>query len=96
MATRTTNRYGKIVVTNRAIAHVAEMTLSECYGVASGSVVDIETLDNKIRLSLDLHLLYGVTPLAVCDTVRSQVKYGIENFCGMEVRAMNINVVGIK
>jgi len=96
MATRTTNRYGKIVVTNKAIAQIAKITLGECYGVAGGDVIDVEVLDNKINLSINIYLKYGVTPLAVCDSVRGQVKYSIENFCGMEVKAMNINVVGIK
>jgi len=96
MATRTTNRYGKIVVTNKAISQIAKIALKEVVGVAGGDVIDIETLDNKINLSLNVFLNYGVTPLAVCETIRKQVKYNIENFCGMQVRAMNINVVGVK
>jgi len=96
MATSTTNRYGKITVTERAILQVANLAISECYGVAHGDVSNIMTFDNKVNLSIDICLRYGVTPLAVSETVRKQVKHSIENFCGMPVRAMNINVIGIK
>ena len=96
MATCTTNRYGKITVTERAILQIANLAISECYGVASGDVMNIVTLDNTVNLSIDICLKYGVTPLAVSEAVRKQVKHSIENFCDMPVRAMNINVIGIK
>ncbi|MCL2569767.1 MAG: Asp23/Gls24 family envelope stress response protein [Firmicutes bacterium] len=96
MATRTQNLYGKIVVTNRAIRSVANATLHESYGVAHGRVSEILVDENKIYLSLKLYLKYGVTPEAVCDSVRGAVKYNIENFLGMSVPVVNIKVVGIK
>ncbi|MCL2846816.1 MAG: Asp23/Gls24 family envelope stress response protein [Firmicutes bacterium] len=96
MATRTTNLYGKITVTNRAIRAVANAALRECYGVAGGRVSFIDVEENKIRMVIRLILKYGVTPEAICESVRSQIRYNVENFAGASVVELNTFVVGIK
>ena len=95
MATRTSNLYGRITVTNRAIRDVANAAIIDCYGVACGRVALITTDENRIFLSIHLWLRYGVTPQPVCDSVRQAVKYHVEEFTGMAVRAITIQVKGI-
>ena len=98
MATSTRNLYGRITVTNRAIRRVAEYACNECYGVAGASIreVHIDKEENKIYLSIKLILKFGVHPEAVCNSVRSTVKYNVENFTGARVGGININVKEIK
>jgi uncharacterized alkaline shock family protein YloU len=96
MATKTSNIYGKIVVTNRAIKDVANTAVADSYGVAGGRVMDILCEENKIYLCINIYLRYGVTPEAVCESLRKSVKYHVEEFTGMSVSVMIINVVGVK
>ena len=96
MATRDSNLYGKIVVTNRAICSVADSVIAESYGVSKGRVSHILVEDNKIHLALSLTLKFGVTPRAITDSIRAAVKYNVENFTGMRVEMLNINVIGIE
>lgn len=88
--------YGKIVVTNRAIRNVADASVKDCYGVERGNVKHIQVEENKIYLSIHLWLKFGVTPEPVCESVRQTIRYNIENFSGMSVKAINIQVRGIR
>jgi len=96
MAVKTSNLYGKIAVTNKALRSVANFTIRESYGVANGNVSYIITDNNKVFINVRLWLKYGVTPEAVCESVRNQIRYAVENFSGMNVAVVNITVVGIK
>jgi len=96
MATRTSNLYGKIVVSNRAIRSVADLAICECYGVASGRVTYIGVDENKIDMVIRMHLRFGVTPNAIAESVRKSVKYNVERFTGMTVSVVNILVIGVK
>ena len=112
MSVQTSNLYGKIVVTNRAIRSLIAETVLECPGVWGfrGHFADfilsrrmrlnrnilVRNVGKKIAMDIDLVLKYGVSTDAVVESVRSAVKYGVENFTGMIVAYININVVGIK
>ena len=41
-------------------------------------------------------LKYGVSIGTVTDNLKSTVKYGVEEFTGMIVDSVNINVVGVR
>jgi len=96
MATKTTNRYGKIVVQKQAIVDVACIALRDCYGISDGEVVDILTEENKIYITMRLYLKFGVSPDAVTTSVRDAIKYAVEQFTGMKLMVLNLNVAGIR
>ena len=96
MATRDSNRYGKIVITNKAIRSVANFTLTESYGVSRGFVTSVIIENNRIKISLSLKLKYGVTLTAMTESIRQSVKFNVENFTGMPVEEINIRVMGIE
>ena len=54
-------------------------------------------LDNN-KLVLDFHVIvaYGVSLLAVTDNLISNVKYKVEEFTGIEIKKININVEGVR
>ena len=110
MAPRTSNLYGKIIISKRAIGHVVVAAASECYGVAevgkhqltkSGMKktkygVSVSCENNNIEVSVPLYLKFGVTIDPVIESIRRAVKYNVENFTGMTVDCVNIDILGIK
>ncbi|MCL2621974.1 MAG: Asp23/Gls24 family envelope stress response protein [Firmicutes bacterium] len=58
--------------------------------------VRVETVASKIYLELDVILRYGVNVEAVAESIKSTVKYNVENFTGIIVETVNINVLGIR
>ena len=58
--------------------------------------IKILTIGDRIHIDLDIILKYGVSMNAVAESVRRSVKYNVEQFTGMIVDAININVVGVK
>jgi uncharacterized alkaline shock family protein YloU len=108
---RTSNLYGEIVITRRAIRHVVIATVKECYGVAdiggrlrghtrgriaSTTACKVVCNKNKIDISIKLYLKYGVSIDPVIDSIRHTIKYNVETFTGMTVNLVDINVLGIK
>jgi len=96
MAIVTRNLYGNIIVKDRAVLEVATNAALECVGVASSMVSFINIEDNKIDLNLRVKLKYGVNLIAVCETLRTQVKYSVEKVTSGSVRTINIIVDQIK
>ena len=58
--------------------------------------IKIKTINDRINIDLDIILKYGVSINAVAESVRRLVKYNVEQFTGMIVDTVNINVVGVK
>ena len=58
--------------------------------------IKILTIGDRIHIDLDIILKYGVSINAVAESVRRSVKYNVEQFTGMIVDDVNINVVGVK
>ena len=111
MAPRTSNLYGKIIISRQAIRQVVVATASECYGVAevgkhrlnhkgakqsSKYGVSISTEDNRIDVSVPIYLKFGVTIDPVIESIRRAVKFNVESFTGMTVDTVNIDILGIK
>ncbi len=115
MAVHTLNNYGKITITDEAIASVVGYFALECYGVVdlvskhfSDNIaelfkkghyrrgVKVSTNGNKISLDLCVILKYGVTINAVADSLKKSVKYNVEDFTGMIVESINVNIMGVK
>ena len=58
--------------------------------------IKILTIGDRIHIDLDIILKYGVSISAVAESVRRSVKYNVEQFTGMIVDSININVVGVR
>lgn len=115
MSVTTINSYGKISVTDDAVALIVAHSALDVYGVvdlASNKFIDsvrdlfkkankirgikITTISDRINIDLDIILKYGVSINAVAESVRRLIKYNVEQFTGMIVDSININVVGVK
>lgn len=56
------------------------------------------TVDEENGISLDFHVIvsYGVSIQTVADNLRETVRYKLEEFTGMKVKALNIYVEGVR
>ncbi len=115
MAVKTSNKYGKITVSDDAVVMVANRIATECYGVVdlvSRRITDalaqffrstpntkgvkVTCIDHNIYIDLSVVLKAGVSVEAVSESLKSAVKYSVEEFTGMVVKTVNVYVVGIR
>lgn len=115
MTVDTNNYYGKISISNDAIAIVVGYTAMDCYGVVDlvstsigsslselfkkrpyGKGVKISNIDNRIFIDVYCIFKYGISISAVAESLKSSIKYSVENFTGMIVDTVNVHVVGIR
>ena len=114
MSVNTHNIYGKISISDKAIAKVALKATLDCYGIVetvsnkfSDSIseflkfdttrgVKVSTLDDRIYIDLFVMIKFGVSISAVAESLKQSVKYAVENFTGMIVDSVNVNIVGVK
>ena len=56
------------------------------------------SIDENNEITLDFHVIisYGVSVATVADNLMETVKYKVESFTGMTVKAMNIYVQGVR
>ena len=115
MSVNTNNAYGKISISDLAIAKVASHTAMESYGIvemvsrrftdslaellkkdSGGKGIKVTTSGNRIYIDVYVIIKYGVSINAVADSLKEAVKYKVENFTGMIVDTINVNVIGVK
>ncbi len=115
MSVTTSNYYGKITISDDAIATVAASSALDCCGVVDlvskklsdnfadlfkkqqlGKGVKVLTNENRIFIDLFVILKYGVSISAVAESLKKTVKYKVEEFSGMIVDTVNVNVVGVR
>ncbi|MBP5177048.1 MAG: Asp23/Gls24 family envelope stress response protein [Clostridia bacterium] len=58
--------------------------------------VKVVCMGDKISLDLYVIVKFGVSLAAVAETLKQTVKYHVENFTGMIVNCININIKGVK
>ena len=115
MAVKTSNAYGKISISNEAIAKVAAFASLECYGIVEmvsrkftdtlsqffkkdngAKGVKVVTTGDRIFIDVYVIIKFGVSISAVADSLKEAVKYKVENFTGMVVDTVNVNITGVK
>ncbi|MBR1867154.1 MAG: Asp23/Gls24 family envelope stress response protein [Clostridia bacterium] len=115
MPVTTSNIYGKISVSDEAIAKVAAHAALECYGIVElvsrklsdsisqllkkdpyGKGVKVVTVSDRIYIDIFVVIKFGVSISAVADSLKNAVKYKVEQFTGMIVDTVNVNITGVK
>ncbi|MBE7100812.1 MAG: Asp23/Gls24 family envelope stress response protein [Clostridiales bacterium] len=111
MSVNTNNAYGKISITDLAIAKVASKTAMGAYGIVEMAArlprdrykkdecakgIRVTTFNNRIYIDVYVVMKYGVSISAVAESLKEEVKYKVEAFTDMVVSTVNVNVVGIK
>ena len=111
MSVNTNNAYGKISISDLAIAKVASHTAMESYGIvemvsrrftdslkkdSAGRGIKVTTSGNRIYVDVYVIMKYGVSINAVAESLKEAIKYKVEVFTGMIVDTVNVNVLGVK
>ncbi len=85
--------YGIVdMVPRRFTDSIAELFKKEAHGRG----VKVSTNGDRIFVDLYIIIKYGVSIDAVAESLRETVKYSVENFTGMIVDTVNVNIVGVK
>ena len=58
--------------------------------------VQVEIVDNKIRIDFHIIVVYGVSITTVTRNLIENVKYRVETFTGMTVEKVNVFVEGVR
>lgn len=102
---------GKLAISSRAIAQIAERSLGECYGVvglkAGGRLrralalrrrrtVEIKAHEGGIELDLHVVIAYGLNLAEVAATARSSVSYEVERQTGLEVGRVEVLIDDVR
>ena len=115
MPVTTSNTYGKISISDEAIAKVAAHAALECYGIVEmvprtfmdsfsqllkketgGKGVKVVTSGDRIYIDIFVLIKFGVSISAVAESLKKAVKYKVEQFTGMIVDTVNVNILGVK
>ena len=115
MPVTTSNTYGKISISDEAIAKVAAHAALECYGIVEmvprtfmdsfsqllkketgGKGVKVVTSGDRIYIDIFVIIKFGVSISAVAESLKKAVKYKVEQFTGMIVDTVNVNILGVK
>ncbi len=115
MSVNTSNVYGKISISDSAIAKVAKNAALECYGIVDtvsrrlsdslsellkkqtdGKGVQVVTSGDRIYITVNVIIKYGVSINAVAESLKEGVKYKVEKFTGMIVDTVDVNIIGVK
>ena len=101
MSVSTSNAYGKISISDLAIAKVAAQAAMESYGIVDTvarrfTETLAELLGNRIFIDIYVLIKYGVSIEAVAESLKESIKYKVEKFTGMIVDTVNVNVMGLK
>ena len=58
--------------------------------------VRVTTKGDRIDIEVFVVLKYGLSISAVSESLKSTIKYGVENFTGMIVNSVAVNVMGVR
>ena len=106
MSVNTNNAYGKISITDLAIAKVASKTAMGAYGIVEMAArlprdrykkdecakgIRGTTFNNRIYIDVYVVMKYGVSISAVAESLKEEVKYKVEAFTDMVVLLFHLN-----
>ena len=56
----------------------------------------VVTKENRIYVDIYVVFRFGLSISAVAESLKSTIKYGLEEFSGMVVDSVNVHVVGVE
>ncbi len=112
MAIKMETGRGDIRITNRVMLKMIAKITTSCYGVVGLAIggkklkddtvshlskgIKIKVADSKLYVDVHIITSYGVNINTVSESIRSSVKYQMENMTGVEIGAVNVIVETLK
>lgn len=88
-----TESYGIVEVVSRCFKDSLSLLTKKKDG---GRGIKVTTVGNRIYIDVYVVIKYGVSIVAVAESLKEAIKYKVEAFTGMVVATVNVNVVGVK
>ena len=85
--------YGIVEVASRCFKDSLSLLTKKKDG---GRGIKVTTVGNRIYIDVYVVIKYGVSIVAVAESLKEAIKYKVEAFTGMVVATVNVNVVGVK
>ena len=70
--------------------------LADLFRRSRGRGVKVVTKENRIYVDIYVVFRFGLSISAVAESLKSTIKYGLEEFSGMVVDSVNVHVVGVE
>lgn len=58
--------------------------------------VSVSAIDDKLNISIDVIVLYGVVITEIGKNIIDRIKYDIEAYTGLQVGTITVNIVGVQ
>ncbi|MBQ7642410.1 MAG: Asp23/Gls24 family envelope stress response protein [Clostridia bacterium] len=85
--------YGIVEMVSRKLTDsVSQLLKKDPYGKG----VKVATASDRIFIDVFVIIKFGVSISAVADSLKNAVKYKVEQFTGMIVDTVNVNIMGVK
>ena len=88
-----TESYGIVEVVSRCFKDSLSLLTKKKDGRRG---IKVTTVGNRIYIDIYVVIKYGVSIVAVAESLKEAIKYKVEAFTGMVVATVNVNVVGVK
>jgi len=88
--------YGVIDKVPKRLSDIMEDLFRKNSKSTYGRGVRVSTKGGRINLELFVVIKFGLSISAVSESLKSTIKYGVENFTGMLVSSVTVNIVGVK
>jgi len=90
----TLDSYGVVDTVSRGLKNsISNLFKKQPY--TKGIIVNINK-DNRIFIDIYCILKYGISISAIAESLKKTVKYTVEDFTGMIVDSVNINIVSVR
>ncbi|MFZ5595627.1 MAG: Asp23/Gls24 family envelope stress response protein [Bacillota bacterium] len=90
--------YGKLTISESAIASIVSLSSSETSGVKSPGKIHVAQTEDGLVIDISPVLYYGIYLPGVCKKIQERVKERLEYMTGLSIKAINILVkdIGLK
>ena len=101
------NEHGNVIYADEVISKIVGLATMECYGATEGLLelmrienlakgVKIEHKDEKLIIELFVMVEYGTKISVISNNIIQKVKYNVENYTGLKVAAITVNVQAVR
>jgi len=107
-----TSDFGRVAISDDAIAQIVGLTVAECYGVvamsASGRLgrllerdrttrgIEIAGSERGVAITLHVVVEHGLNLAEVASTVRNRVAYEVERMTGLPIASVEVHIEDVK
>ena len=106
------SEFGRVAITDDAVAQIVGLTAAECYGVVAMSAprkigrllardrttrgIEVSAAGQGLSIALHVVVEHGLNLAEVASTVRNRVAYEVERMTGLPIAAVEVHIEAVK